>query len=206
MRVPLLTAVAEFWRRDAAEALSRSKTARIGPRPFLVVATAFGVMVVSGCAGSSSSGVGASSASSAAANDASSYCDYFLSRGKELHDEFTGASNASSGDPLGSLLTLLGAPGQLASFFDGLSARSPDEIKGDVDALAAAFHQEVSNAGQAATDPIGGIVQGLEPEPHRQRRLAESTRTRRNIVLPSLPPPQAIERNPQRSHRARQRV
>ncbi|MCU1600522.1 MAG: hypothetical protein JWO22_1231 [Frankiales bacterium] len=99
--------------------------------------------------------------STAAKASVSAYCSYFLAQGQKLHDEFTSADAAGQANPLGSLLVLLGAPGQLATFFDGLSSRAPDDIQGDVETLATAFHQEVSNVGQDVTDPVAGLVSGL---------------------------------------------
>jgi hypothetical protein len=96
---------------------------------------------------------------SSSTNSVASYCQTFYRQGTQFRSQFQNSN--SSSDPLGALASLLTAPSQLATFFGNLAAVAPASIQPQVAQIQHAFQQEVNNAGQDITDPLGGIVSGL---------------------------------------------
>jgi hypothetical protein len=99
-----------------------------------------------------------SSCSSTSDRSTAAYCTTFYQQGTQLRSQFT---DSNSQNPLNQLVSLIGAPQQLATFFRNLAAVAPNSISSQVSAIQDAFQQEANNAGSDAADPLGGIVSGL---------------------------------------------
>ena len=64
-------------------------------------------------------------------------------------------------DPIGSVVTLLGSPGDLTVIFDAMSAHAPDEIRSDTEAARDALEDQQDSLGDALSDPLGAIGSGV---------------------------------------------
>ncbi|HEX5982956.1 MAG TPA: hypothetical protein VFY69_01995 [Solirubrobacterales bacterium] len=60
-------------------------------------------------------------------------------------------------DPLGSIVTLLGSPGDLTVIFDSMAEHAPDEIRADTEAARDALQEQQDALGDALSDPLGAI-------------------------------------------------
>jgi hypothetical protein len=89
------------------------------------------------------------------------YCHYFYGAGSTLRNQYIHAGANTNSDPLATLGLVLGAPGQLANFFNQLAKRAPEEIAGDVQTIASAFQKEFDQEGSDLMDPLGGLASGL---------------------------------------------
>lgn len=89
------------------------------------------------------------------------YCQVFYGQGSQLRQQWSG--NNQSGDLVGELGTLFGAPQQLANFFGRLDAVAPDDIEPDVHQLQQAAQQAADNlkSGNVIQSLLGGLTSGL---------------------------------------------
>jgi hypothetical protein len=85
------------------------------------------------------------------------YCSTFYGEGAKLRGEFT----PDEQQPLKSLVTLLAAPQELATFFGKLDKVAPDEIEPDVAVVRDTFQKQANSLGDTAKDPLGGALSGL---------------------------------------------
>lgn len=64
-------------------------------------------------------------------------------------------------DPLGSIVTLVGAPGDLVVILDTMVDHAPDEIRSDTEAARDALEEQQDALADALSDPFGAIGGGL---------------------------------------------
>lgn len=86
------------------------------------------------------------------------FCTIWWDRTSGLRGRWSETANA---DPVASLLLLIGAPGELARFFDRTAREAPDEIVDDLEALSEHFDRSVERSGEAVRDPLAFLVGGL---------------------------------------------
>ena len=66
-----------------------------------------------------------------------------------------------SGNPLGDLVQVISAVGQWVPIFEALQQNSPPSIEPQVANIVSSLKQEQQEAGNVASDPLGGLVSGL---------------------------------------------
>lgn len=125
----------------------------------LLMALTGGVLAIAGCGGPTRS--------------VASYCSYFYGKGTQLRNRFIQSSNTNTRDPFAELSSVFADIPEAASFLHQLSLRAPQEIAPDVQVLAQALENFASQAGNAASNPLGalasGMVEGLETSGAEQR-------------------------------------
>jgi hypothetical protein len=82
----------------------------------------------------------------------------FYQQGTKFRSQF---AHPNSQNPLNLIVSLISAPQQLASFFGDLADVAPDSISSQVSDIQNAFQQEANNLGNDATNPLGGILNGV---------------------------------------------
>lgn len=115
------------------------------------------------------------SAGCAQTRSVANYCSTFYGEGEKFRQSAYDAQE--SGDDLAVVSSLLGAPAQLASFFEKLEAVSPDEIQPDVAQMRDVYKKISDQVGEGATTDVyailgqlaGGIVLGLSVRAAEQR-------------------------------------
>jgi hypothetical protein len=95
---------------------------------------------------------------------AAAVCHVWDTQAVPLHNRYQ--SDATGKFSLQELADLIAVPQTLANLMGNLAAVAPEPIETDFSELQHAFQNEVNNAGQAVTNPIGalssGLVSGLE--------------------------------------------
>ena len=115
-----------------------------GATALLAVALVAGAAALSACGGDERS--------------RQAYCSAFYSRAAPMRQAWVDQNNAGDANPLTSIITVLAAPGQLETVFDGMVDHAPDDIKPETVQVRDAFKQTADNMGESATDPIGGLA------------------------------------------------
>jgi hypothetical protein len=87
---------------------------------------------------------------------AEAYCRTWQEEGERLHAQWS--RSGSSGDIAGSLTTLMGAPEDLAHFFDTLADVAPDDIRPDVERYRDAWSEVAGNLGDNAANPLYALM------------------------------------------------
>ena len=72
-----------------------------------------------------------------------------------------GSGQEVENDPLQSIVTLLGSPGDLSVIFDSMAAHAPDEIRADTEAARDAMKKEQEAVGEGLSDPLGALGKSL---------------------------------------------
>lgn len=88
-------------------------------------------------------------------------CNVWRTDGKALHDQLEARSNDASSDPFGTLASIAGTPGKVASLMDKLAAVAPTNVEPNFKNLAAAFHDMANSEGAGAIDPLAALASGL---------------------------------------------
>jgi hypothetical protein len=91
------------------------------------------------------------------------YCQTWKAEGEQLHSRWAMSQRQaqSSGDPFGALSTVMGAPTDLADFFDKLDAVAPTDIEPAVARYRDAWRQTADNLGGKASDPLSFLMAQL---------------------------------------------
>jgi hypothetical protein len=92
---------------------------------------------------------------------AEAYCRAFYEHAAPIRKTYVEADKTLEQDPLKSVVTLLGAPGDLASIFGAMVDHAPDEIRSDTEAVRDAFKKQQESVGEALSDPLGAIGDSL---------------------------------------------
>lgn len=84
------------------------------------------------------------------------YCQTWQREGQKIVDKQNGALRRakSANDPFIAMSAVMGAPRDLADFFDALDKVAPDEIEPAVAQYRDAWKQTADNLGDNATDPL----------------------------------------------------
>lgn len=92
---------------------------------------------------------------------ADGFCDVWWESAVDLRGRWSETSNE---DPVASLLLLISAPNDLARHFERAAGVAPEEIRGDLQALAEHFDEALDDAGDLVGDPlsflVGSVVSG----------------------------------------------
>lgn len=89
------------------------------------------------------------------------YCKAFYETAAPIRETYVEADENLEEDPVQSIVTLLGSPGDLQVIFNSMAAHAPDEIRADTEALSDALNKEQEAMGEELSDPIGAIGKGL---------------------------------------------
>jgi hypothetical protein len=108
-----------------------------------------------GCGGDGGGGSGDEKASIEA------YCAYVYERGQEFRSRYQSGDVEDLDQTVAAMFSLIAAPRDLASFFDGMADVSPPEVKSDVEAIRDGFGQMADNTGKALSDPLGTLVESV---------------------------------------------
>jgi len=115
-------------------------------RPRLSLAGLLGVLVaLSGCGGEERS--------------PEAYCKAFYSKAAPIRESYVRADPEK--DPLGAIVTLLSAPGDMVTILDGMTRHAPDEIESDTAQVRDSFKKMQDTMGDAIKDPFGALGSGL---------------------------------------------
>jgi hypothetical protein len=117
-------------------------------RPLLVALTGFALLVVLAACGG-------------AERSPEAYCRAFYETAAPIRETYVEADEQMEEDPIGSLLTLLGSPGDLVVILDTMAAHAPDDIRSDTEAARDALAEQQDSLGDALSDPLGAIGGGL---------------------------------------------
>ena len=85
------------------------------------------------------------------------YCTAFYDKAAPIRQSYVTADAQASTDPLGSLVKVISAPGDLASIFDGMVPHAPDDIKSDTVAVRDSFKHLNDSLGKALTNPLAAL-------------------------------------------------
>jgi hypothetical protein len=89
------------------------------------------------------------------------YCKAFYETAAPIRESYVEAGNEVEADPLQSIVTLLGSPGDLSVIFDSMAAHAPDEIRADTEAARDAMKKEQEVVGEGLSDPLGALGKSL---------------------------------------------
>ena len=89
------------------------------------------------------------------------YCRAFYETAAPIRKTYVEADNEMEADPLKSIVTLLGSPGDLEVIFDSMVAHAPDEIRADTEAVRDAMTKEQEAVGEGLSDPLGALGKSL---------------------------------------------
>jgi hypothetical protein len=89
------------------------------------------------------------------------YCRAFYETAAPIRETYVEADNEVETDPLKSIVTLLGSPGDLEVIFDSMVAHAPDEIRSDTEAVREAMKKEQEAVGEGLSDPLGALGKSL---------------------------------------------
>ncbi|HEX5988693.1 MAG TPA: hypothetical protein VFY75_00580 [Solirubrobacterales bacterium] len=96
---------------------------------------------------------------------ADAYCRAFYEHAAPIRKSYVEADERMEEDPVGSIVTLLGSPGDIAVIFDAMVDHAPDEIRADTEAARDAVQDQQDALGDALSDPLGalggGLIEGL---------------------------------------------
>ncbi len=89
------------------------------------------------------------------------YCRSFYETAAPIRESYVEADKEVETDPLQSIVTLLGSPGDLEVIFDSMVAHAPDEIRADTEAVRDAMKKEQEAVGEGLSDPLGALGKSL---------------------------------------------
>jgi hypothetical protein len=89
------------------------------------------------------------------------YCKAFYQTAAPIRETYVEAGDETEDDPLQSIVTLLGSPGDLTVIFDSMVAHAPDEIRADTEAARDAMKDEQDAIGEGLSDPLGALGKSL---------------------------------------------
>lgn len=89
------------------------------------------------------------------------YCRAFYETAAPIRQTYVEADNEMESDPLQSIVTLLGSPGDLEVIFNSMVAHAPDEIRSDTEAVRDAMKKEQEAVGEGLSDPLGALGKSL---------------------------------------------
>jgi len=96
---------------------------------------------------------------------ADAYCRAFYEHAAPIRKSYVEADERMEEDPVGSIVTLLGSPGDIAVIFDAMVDHAPDEIRADTEAARDAVKDQQDALGDALSDPLGALggslIEGL---------------------------------------------
>ena len=89
------------------------------------------------------------------------YCRAFYETAAPIRKTYVEAGDEMESDPLKSIVTLLGSPGDLEVIFNSMVAHAPDEIRSDTEAVRDAMKKEQEAMGEGLSDPLGALGKSL---------------------------------------------
>jgi hypothetical protein len=89
------------------------------------------------------------------------YCRAFYETAAPIRKSYVEAGNEVENDPLQSIVTLMGSPGDLSVIFDSMVAHAPDDIRSDTEAARDAMKKEQDAIGEGLSDPLGALGKSL---------------------------------------------
>jgi hypothetical protein len=89
------------------------------------------------------------------------YCRAFYETAAPIRESYVEADKEMENDPLQSIVTLLGSPGDLEVIFNTMVAHAPDEIRADTEAVRDAMKKEQEAIGEGLSDPLGALGNSL---------------------------------------------
>jgi hypothetical protein len=89
------------------------------------------------------------------------YCRAFYETAAPIRKSYVEAGNEVENDPLQSIVTLMGSPGDLSVIFDSMVAHAPDDIRSDTEAARDAMKQGQEAVGEGLSDPLGALGKSL---------------------------------------------
>jgi hypothetical protein len=89
------------------------------------------------------------------------YCKAFYETATPIRESYVEAGEEVEDDPLQSIVTLLGSPGDLSVIFDSMAAHAPDEIRADTEAARDAIKEEQEAIGDGLSGPLGALGKSL---------------------------------------------
>lgn len=118
---------------------------------------------------------------------AADFCNTFKSEGDKLHDKWAQQTKGGTEDEqlLGNITTVMGAPRDMANFFDELAENSPNEIHDDVEQQADAYRDLADTQANGGTDILGSLVKNLI----RGSQNVQSEQRVNNYALENCEPP-----------------
>lgn len=118
---------------------------------------------------------------------AADFCNTFKSEGDKLHDKWAQQTKGDTEDEqlLGNITTVMGAPRDMANFFDELAENSPNEIHDDVEQQADAYRDLADTQANGGTDILGSLVKNLI----RGSQNVQSEQRVNNYALEHCEPP-----------------
>jgi hypothetical protein len=96
---------------------------------------------------------------------ADAYCRAFYEHAAPIRKSYVEADERMEEDPIGSIVTLLGSPGDIAVIFDAMVDHAPEEIRSDTEAARDAVGDQQDALDDALSDPLGALggslIEGL---------------------------------------------
>jgi hypothetical protein len=92
---------------------------------------------------------------------AEAYCKAFYGTAAPIRESYVEADEEMERDPLQSIITLLGSPGDLTVIFNSMVAHAPDEIRADTEAARDAMKKEQGAIGEGLSNPLGALGNSL---------------------------------------------
>lgn len=89
------------------------------------------------------------------------YCRAFYETAAPIRKSYVEAGNEVEEDPLQSIVTLMGSPGDLSVIFDSMVPHAPEDIRADTEATRDAMKKEQEAVGEGLSDPLGALGKSL---------------------------------------------
>jgi hypothetical protein len=89
------------------------------------------------------------------------YCRAYYSKAAPIRRGYLEDDRQAKTNPLGTLVKLLAAPGDLESIFAGMVDHAPDDIKDDTAQVRDAFKQLASSEGESLANPLKALTGNL---------------------------------------------
>jgi hypothetical protein len=89
------------------------------------------------------------------------YCRAFYETAAPIRRTYVEADERLEEEPLQSIVTLLGSPGDLEDIFNTMVDHAPDDIKADTESLRDAMKTEEEAMGEELSDPLAALGKSL---------------------------------------------
>jgi hypothetical protein len=89
------------------------------------------------------------------------YCRAFYSKAAPIRQSYLDADRNMNADPLGGILKVLQAPGDMQAIFGGMVDHAPDDIKSDTEQVRDSFKKMQDTEGDALSNPLLAAGKGI---------------------------------------------
>lgn len=89
------------------------------------------------------------------------YCRAFYEKAAPIRQSYVDADKNMSADPVGGILKLIRAPGDMEAIFAGMVDHAPDDIRSDTEQVRDSFKKMQDTEGDALSNPLLAAGKGI---------------------------------------------